>query len=359
MSNLRAWPTLRGSLWNILGATLMLAGVALVAVNAQSILDFNTVAAQHGGQVVDLGHEAVPQAGQHGHMVRVVATPTVVEAPRDADFNLSANTPVLTRRVEMFQWREVRVGGRAHYEMDWVDRWLDASHFNDPQGHANPARFPMQGKRFDAGLVQMGGFRLSPVLQHALPGLAAVVPDMRALPANLAASFSRNGNYLQTSTRADNPQLGDVRISWDEIPLRTMTIVARLDGDHLLPAQDAADGHGYQVAIGDVGLLDLFPDLPTPPGAVALKRLLGVLLTVLGAFVLLSVRRRALLATTQAPLPTSWWNDVLLALGAGVLAAGAVAGVVWAGSNNQYMLCWVGLALLGAVLAVWQWRRRH
>lgn len=359
MNGLPVWPTLRGSLWNILGATLMLVGVALVAVNAQSILEFNAVAAQHGGRVIDLGQTAMPQAAQQGHMVRVVAVPTVVEAPHDAEFNLRVNTPVLTRKVEMFQWREVRVGDNTHYELDWFDHWIDASQFDDPHGHANPAQLPLSSRRFDAGRVLMGGFRLSPELQHALPGLAAVTPDVPALPANLAASFSRHGNYLQTSAHADNPQLGDIRVSWDAIPLRTVTIVARLDGDQLLPAADAADGQGYQMAVGDVGLLELFPDLPTPPQAVMAARVWGVLLAVLGAFVLLVARRRALAVTAQTPLRTSGWNDLLLALGVGLLAAGAVAGALWAGTDRQYAISWLALALVGGVVAVWQWRRRQ
>ena len=359
MNNRQLWSTLQGSLWNIIGATVVLAGVALVAVNAQSIVDFNAAAAQHGGQVIDLGRDAVPQAGQHGHMVRVVAVPTVVEAPHDSEFNLSVNTPVLTRHVEMFQWREVRVGASAHYEMDWVDHLLDASRFDHPQGHVNPARFPLSGKRFDAGLVQMGGFRLSPVLQQALPGLAAVAPDMRTLPANLAVSFSRNGDYLQTSAHADSPHLGDIRVSWDEIPLRTMTIVARLDGDHLQPAPNAADGRGYQVAVGEVGVLDLFPDLPTPPSAVTFKRVLGVLLAVLGALVLLTERRRTLVAAARNSLRSSRWNDLLLALGLGVLTTSVVAAAVWAGNNNEYLLGWLALAASGAALAGWQARRRR
>lgn len=359
MTLVHAWEKLRRSLWNVVGATLMLAGVAVVTLNAQAILDFNAVSAQHGGQVVDLGRNTTPQAGQHGRMVRVVAVPTVLEAPHDPDFNLRADTPVLTRHVEMFQWREVRVGSQTHYEMDWVDHRIDASHFADPRGHANPAQFPLSGQRFDAGLVQMGGFRLSPSLQHELPGLAVVKPDTRALPANLAASFSQYGDYLQTSLRADNPQLGDIRVSWDEIPLRTMTVVAQLDGDHLRPAADAADGQGYQVAIGDVGLLDLFPDLPTPPQALMPMRVLGVLLAVLGAFALLVARRRALAATVQAPLRTLWWNDLLLALGVGLVSTGAMAGAVWAGTDKQYTMFWLALALVGGILAAWQWRQRH
>lgn len=356
---MQIWPALRGSLWNILGTTLMLAGVALVAVNAQSILDYNKVAAQHGGQVVDLGDEPASQPGGHGYMVRVVAVPTVVEAPRDTEFNLSANTPVLTRHVEMFQWREVRIGGSPHYEMDWFDHWIDASRFADPRGHVNPARFPVHGERFDAGLVRMGGFRLSPVLLRALPGVAAVAPDMQALPANLAASFSRYGNYLQTSVRPDNPQLGDIRVSWDAIPLSTTTIVARVEGGQLLPAADAADGRGYQVAVGNVGLLELFPDLPTPPSAVMFKRVAGILLAVLGALVLLTERRRVVAVATGKPPATPRWNDVWLAVGVGVLVAGLVAATVWAGDSNRRMLWWIALAVPGAALAVWQWRRRH
>jgi hypothetical protein len=356
---MRIWPTLRGSLWNLLGTTLMLAGVALVAVNAQSILEYNTVAAQHGGQVVNLGDEPAPQAGGHGYMVRVVAVPTVVEAPRDTEFNLSANTPVLTRHVEMFQWREVRVGSNVHYEMDWFDHWIDASRFADPRGHVNPARFPVSSERFDAGLVRMGGLRLSPVLLHALSGVVAVAPDMQALPANLAASFSRHGDYLQTSARPDNPQLGDIRVSWDAIPLSTTTIVARMDGDLLLPAADAADGRGYQVAMGDVGLLELFPDLPTPPSAVMFKRVVGILLTVLGALVLLTERRRVAIAASRKSPATPRWNDVWLAVGVGMLVAGLVAATVWAGDSNRHMVWWIALAVPGAVLAVWQWRRRH
>ena len=84
-----------------------------------------------------------------------------------------------------------------------------------------------------------------------------------------------------------------------------------------------------------------------------------MLLTVLGAFALLSVRRRVLAVTAQTPLRTSRWNDLLLALGVGVLSAGGVAGAVWLGTDNQYAMFWLALALAGGVLAVWQWRRRH
>ena len=168
--DLRKGLSLHGLLLNIVGALLMLAGIGLVAMTAHGLINYRAAARRHGGEVIDLGTNAQPQPGQHGYMARIVGMPKVVEVPHDPDFNLQVNTPVLVRHVEMFQWREIRIGDSVHYELDWVDRPMDASHFADPRGHTNPASFPISGKRFDAGLVQMGGFKLGPVLLHALPG---------------------------------------------------------------------------------------------------------------------------------------------------------------------------------------------
>jgi len=328
---------------NVVGALLVLAGIGLVATTARSLLNYRAVASLHGGEVVDLGTNSPPSGGQHGAMARVVGTPTVVEAPRDPDFNLRANTPVLVRQVEMFQWREVRLGSNVHYELDWVDHLLDAGHFEEPQGHANPVSFPISGKQFDAGLVRLGGFELGPALLHAIPGTQRVTPDPGAMPANLAASFSRYQDYLVTSARPGDPRLGDVRVSWNEVPLQQLTVVGRVDGDRLVPAADAADGKGYVVQVGDVPVLDIFPDLPVPPEFVLSWRILAVLLASLGAFVLLATQRDR--------------RDPLLALGLGNLVVGIVASVLWLGEDAHTMGAWLALALCGLLLTGWRLRR--
>jgi hypothetical protein len=245
--------------------------------------------------------------------------------------------------VEMFQWREVRVGSSVHYELDWVDHLLDAGHFEDPKGHANPVSFPISGKQFDAGLVQIGGFKLGPVLLHAIPGTQRITPDPGSMPENLAASFSRYQDYLVTSARPGDPRWGDVRVSWNEVPLQELTIVGRIDGDRLVAATDAADGKGYVVQVGDVPVLDIFPDLPIPPEFVSSWRILAVLLASLGAFLLLSTQRDR--------------RDPLLALGLGALVVGVVASVLWLGDDTRTMYAWLALAVLGLLLTGWRLRR--
>lgn len=343
--DLRKGISIRGLALNIIGALLVLAGVGLAAMTARSLINYRAAASRHGGELMNLGIDAQPQAGQHGYMARLVGTPTVVEAPHDPEFNLRVNTPVLVRHVEMFQWREVRIGDGVHYELDWVDRLLDASRFKAPAGHANPTSFPISGKQFDAGLVQMGGFRLGSVLVHALPGSQRVTPDPKSLPENLAASFSRHQDYLVTSANPGDPRLGDVRVSWDEVPLQQVTVVGRLDGDQLMAATDAADGKGYDLQVGDVPVLDMFPDLPVPPESVMGERLLALLLATLGAFLLLSTQRNQ--------------RDVLLALGLGGLAVGIVASVMWIGGDPRTIYGWLAVTLLGFALTAWRLRRHR
>jgi Transmembrane protein 43 len=341
--DLGRWTPTRGLARSCIGALLVLAGVGLMAMTARGLLNYRAAAERHGGEVIDLDADTGPQVGQHGFMARVVGTPVVVEAPTDPDFNLHVSTPVLVRNVEMFQWREVRVGDDVHYEQDWEARVIDANHFERPAGHANPASLPLSSKQFDAGLVQLGGFALSPQVLHALPSSAQATPDLKALPANLAASFSQYQNYLVTSSSPGNPRVGDVRVSWDEVPLQQVTIVARVDGGRLVAAADTADGKGLDVEVGDAPLLDIFPDLPVPPGFVLIKQVLAVLLAALGAFLLLpayGVRR-----------------DPLLALAVGALAVGLVASVLWLGNDSQAMGYWLLVTLLGAAVAAWRWKQ--
>ena len=324
-------------------AVLLIAGLGLAAITERGLLIHHLAAARHGGDVVAAGSHG-PQPGLHGSMVLVSGTPEVVEQPRDGDFNLTVATPALDRRVEMFQWREVRLGDDVHYELDWVDQLLDASKFEHPRGHANPTSMPLQSHRFVAAMVRVGGFELGPFLINALPGAETVTPEPARLPANLAASFSVYHDYLVTSANPDSPQLGDVRVSWQAVPLQPVTVFARLDGERLVRASQAGDGMGYQVQVGDRTLSDVLPDVPDPPEFTTARRAAAMLLVAIGAFLLLWERRRRA-------------SDAMLALAIGVTAIAAVSCACWLGGDWQPVLTWLAVAV-GGGLAVTLLHRR-
>jgi Transmembrane protein 43 len=333
-------------LWvaRVSGAVLLLAGLGLIASTERGMTDYRVTTARHGGDVLDLGDQGRPAAGQYGSTTRISGTPKVVEAPRDPEFNVSADTPVLIRHVEMFQWREITLGTVVHYELDWVDRPLDSSRFAQPGGHGNPGAFPIAGRQFDAGRVRMGNFLLSTPLLHALPGSMSVKPDLKNMPANLAATFQLVDDRLVTSARPNSPRLGDLRVSWEAVPLQVLTVVARIDGDSLVPAAHAADGQGFDVQVGDRTLLDVRSDLPEPPGFVPFRRVLSVLLAGIGGL---------LLAYGSARLR----RDGLFGLGIGAIVVGAVAGVMWLGADVPVALAWLAMAACGVGLAVWRSRQ--
>lgn len=327
----------------VLGALLLLSGAGLVAMTEQGLLDNRHASDRHGGQILDVGTGDSPRTEQHGYLVRVAGPVNVVEEPYDPEFGQRAKVPVLTRRVEMFQWREIRVGSDVHYEQDWVDRPVDSRRFAKTSGHTNPERFPVEGKQFDAGQVRVGAYALSPPVLHALPGSDVLTPDMKAVPANLAASFTLYDHYLTTSTHPEQPRLGDLRVSWEAVPAQLVTVFAQIDGDQLVPAAHAADGKGFDVQSGDRSMVDVVPDVPAPPSFVWLRRLAALFLAACGALLLLPERPRT-------------HHDLMLAVGAGALLVGAVACVLWLGTDMAAGGIWFGIALLGMATAVWRIR---
>lgn len=334
--------SIRELLLPALGAVLLLVGVGVGAVVEKAQFDYTEQMKRHGGDVLDLGSTGTPDASEQGFMVRVVGDLQVVEAPLDKEFNQQTDQPVLIRHVQMFQWRELRYGGAPTYELDWQDHPVDSSHFEHPEGHTNPDKFPLQGEQFDAGLVRLNGFVLAPALVHALTGSEQVTPNLRSLPSNLAASFSLYNNGLVTSAVPTHPQLGDLRVSWEAVPVQTVTVVAKLDGKKLVPATDATDGIGFAVQSGDMPLSGIFPDSPLPPDAPWLRRVLAVLLATLGAGLLVRWHYRRI--------------DPLLASAIALLVIGAVDAVLWLGNDNAVAARWLGVAAVGAVVAVWRMR---
>lgn len=336
-----AWVT------RLAGTALLLVGLGVIAWNERRVMDYNASVARHGGSaVLDLGAEGRPSSGQYGSLTRVTGMPQVFDAPRDKEFNVRADSPILIRHVEMFQWREITVGGDSHYELDWVDRPVDASTFTQPAGHVNPGAFPIQGRQFEAGEVKLGHFRLSPTILRAFPGREDITADDGKLPPNLAATFQRADDGLVTSAKPAHPRLGDLRITWEAVPLQAMTVLARIDGDTLVPGTPTREGDaGFDVQVGERSLLDVMPALPQPPAGVMLVRLAAFLSAAVGAFLLACHSRLR--------------RDVLFAIGIGAVVVSAVAGVMWMAGDAMAASVWLLVAVLGAGLAIWRVQQRH
>lgn len=335
----------RAGLMLVSGVVLLALALALLAINERQVLAWQQAMARHGGTLLDAGADAQPAAGQYGHMLRVTGTPRMVTPTRDSQFNVQVETSQLLRKVEMFQWHEIRVGGQVHYDQDWVDHTVDSSKFALPRGHANPGVMPFPGARFVASDVRLGGYRLAAPIVRALPPVMHAVPvKLTQLPPNLAASFHDKDGVLTTAAAGETPHLGDLRVSWQAVAIKPVTVIARVEGDRLVPASSASSGQGFQVQLGNRSLGDVLPDLPPQPTSTWTWRLLTLLVAWAGAVLLWRAwqRRRV---------------DVVAPLAVAVALYALVIGLVWIGfSLLTGVLAWV-VAVVAAGAALYRWRQ--
>lgn len=162
----------------------------------------------------------------------------------DPVFNQPAEGIALRRQVEMYQWKErkesreeTKIGGGTvtrttyHYDQVWDDDLIDSDRFEERVGHENPERFPFDNETWRAERVHISAIDLAPETVAEIGGWKPMAPAMDRLPANLAASFAQDGEWLTTSS--GSPRIGDVRINFARSPDGVVSAVGRLQGTSL------------------------------------------------------------------------------------------------------------------------------
>jgi len=323
-----------------LGAVLLLLGLLLLGFTEHADR-LRAMGEDALGGFVLTGSAAVPGPSANGKLVLAVGAPEVKTPARDAQFGVSVDAPALVRKVEMFQWKEMRYGGQRSYEMDWFDQPIDSTAFGNPAGHANPGAFPINAVRFDSPDVVVAGFKLAPALVRMIDGVEPFAPDLSRVPPNMAATFQVHDDTLITSANPDHPQAGDLRISWMRIVPSHLTVFARDDGGTLVPASNPAGDAIAQVLLGKHSLTDVLTDAPQPPHFKWARRVLALLLAWAGAALLLPRARR---------------RDRLLALAIALIPLAVLAAASWFDVRTLAAAILILVALAAVAVAVWRWR---
>ncbi len=326
----------------LLGAVLLVLGLVLLGFTERTD-SLRAMGEDALGGFVLTGGAAKPGAASDGQLVLAVGAPELTAPARDAQFGVSVPAPALVRKVEMFQWKEVHVGGQHSYQLNWYDHPIDSSHFIDPAGHENPGAFPLHGARFDSPGVTVAGFKLAPALVDAIPGVEPFRPSLERVPANMAATFQAHDGVLTSSDNSARPRVGDLRISWMKVAPEYLSVFARNDDGTLVPTRDPAGDPIAQVLVGRQSLTDVLTDAPQPPRFKWVRQVLSVLLAWAGVGLLLSHRRR---------------HDRLLALAIAAVPLALLVVVNWWGVRMPVAIGMVFVAAAAAGVAAWRWRPR-
>ncbi|XP_032068088.1 transmembrane protein 43 [Thamnophis elegans] len=180
----------------------------------------------------------------------------------DPSYGLSIRAVKLKRQVEMYQWveyedskeyeedGEVKKETRYSYNTEWKSEVVNSRNFDREIGHKNPSAMAVESFTAVASDVQVGKFFLSRGLIEKINNFKQMSLSKLEDP---HADVIRSGDYFFHSENPRRPEVGDLRVSFfyaglsEDFSRMTLpdmvTIIARQQGDHLVP---------YQTKSGDV-----------------------------------------------------------------------------------------------------------
>ena len=189
----------------------------------------------------------------------------------DPTFGVARDAIHLHRVAEMYQWEEEEkrettkdtVGGGKTtkttytYRKAWKDSPVDSSRFRRPDGHQNPPAMRVRGETWVAKQVNVGAFRLPRSLVNRIDNFEPVSVNeamLGKLPAGLGrGAVAAEGRFYlpyafnpQAKVNPDQPQVGDIRVSFKAVPPGPVSVVAKQAGGTL---------EAFQTSNGAVDLL--------------------------------------------------------------------------------------------------------
>ena len=134
----------------------------------------------------------------------------------DETFGVTIKTPIMKRTVEVYQWKETsntdNNGNTTYsYNKDWSERLIDSSEFHET-GHDNPTSKLYEDKTYTSDDVKVGAFSLSSEQVEKLSTKAKFTEFNQKTINNLNLKISNN--YITNSEDIENPNIGDVRITF-------------------------------------------------------------------------------------------------------------------------------------------------
>ena len=206
---------------------------------------------EEGAAAMITGDVSRVDSGNEGKLVYVAGNVEVVAPLEDDYFDVKVDALSVKRKVEMFQWKEnekreekKKLGGGKEtvttysYSLGWDDDVIDSARFRQASSHQNPNSMPVHSTRFDAKNAKLGAFTLDESMTTRLSGWT---------PLDVTAGHERFGfkhqvipNGAVSSARGlyrgsdpDNPQVGDIRVTFEQIVPGPFSFIAKQTGTGL------------------------------------------------------------------------------------------------------------------------------
>jgi hypothetical protein len=242
----RLWQAIVGV---FIGLILVVVSVGVLFWNEGGAIRTAQGLAEGAGIVRSAAADRVDSSND-GRLIHVTGILSTAGAVSDPDFAIRVQGVRLERRVEVYQWKEethsetrTKFGGGEErtttykYVRTWSDKPIDSDRFKEPRGHTNPV-MTYQSRDLLAAGTRLGAFAVPDSLLRGFgeaKRLAATEVQANALQIRVNKPVAVNDGVLYVGRDPSQPAIGDMRISFAEVPLQTASVVAAQAGSGFAP----------------------------------------------------------------------------------------------------------------------------
>lgn len=238
----------------ILGIIFLLAGTILIWWNEGNTVKNLKAVDEIQKNVIDIKSDSINPSNDQ----KLVATNGEInildESLKDDTFGIQQKSIKLKRIIEIYQWKETEKKDSNdrvtyQYEKDWETELIDSSEFHK-SGYTNPTYQPYNNETFIAEEVKIGQFYLNKEQKENIPTPTRLEITQGSY---LPYGYQLKNNYITNAQDINNPNIGDIRISYVYNSYKNISILALQNEDSFA---DYISSNGVKINRVEEGLLN-------------------------------------------------------------------------------------------------------
>jgi hypothetical protein len=228
----------------ILGIILIIIASVLIFWNESKYIKNLNSLKKGQSMVIKVNPEQPVNTANEGKLVFLQGTVKSDELIVDPMFEVSKESMVLSRKVQMYQWKERKTQTKNHetnkiytkyeYVKTWSGSNINSSFFKYSKNHKNP-NFPFKSEDFYAEDVKIGQYRLGNSLIHKIIADKQLTLNDIKIPTKYKIKSHIKDNEIYIGNNPENPEIGDIRINYLYNDSDIVTIVAEQNKGKLVP----------------------------------------------------------------------------------------------------------------------------
>lgn len=258
----------------LIGLALIAGMIVLLFWNEGRAVQTEKALAEGAGAVVSVENAPV-DAANDGKLIHVTGPVVTGQVLSDDAFGIEAEGIRLVRTVEMFQWVESQrsetkttLGGGEEtvttytYSKEWKEGRVDSSGFKQPDTHRNPEA-ALESRTFQIDDATLGDFVLTESVLDQVGGaedypIKSAEREAVTEANTLGVPVSLVDGAIVTGRNPASPSVGDLRITYQLVPLGDISVIAQQSGDSFAPYQTQAGDALQLVESGNVAAPAMF-----------------------------------------------------------------------------------------------------